>query len=124
MRCGDGYDPAGLTDAEAVEVLPHRRGGSPARLTGADADRVADLWRRLPPGRQKRCHNPVYTVRFFGPAGILTEGSVCWECHNIHVTRGYDHITYEFDADAPTSRLLLAECRRAAGEPPADDGDG
>ncbi|MBX9626008.1 MAG: hypothetical protein K2X82_19580 [Gemmataceae bacterium] len=115
----DGYDPAGLPAADAVEVVPldpqTETAGPAARLTGGDAARVADLWRRLPPGEERRCHDPAFTLRFLAGGRVLAEGSVCWECHNIHVTRGDGHATYEFDADSPTALQLLDECRRVAG---------
>jgi hypothetical protein len=112
---GGGYDPAGLPPVDAVEVVPHPRRSPAVRLAGDDAAGIAALWRRLPPGRQRRCHYPAYTLRFFAGGVLLAEGSVCWECHNVHVTRGGGHATYEFDAEHETSLLLLDACRRVVG---------
>lgn len=111
----DRYDPSGLPPADVVEVIPHPRRSPPVVLSGNDAGRVAELWRRLPPGKQRRCHYPAFTLRFLAAGRLLAVGSVCWECHNVHVTRGDGHATYEFDAESPTAVQLLDECRRVAG---------
>ena len=71
--------PSSLPEIDAVEVVslrglnPNRvdddmlaaQNARHVRLTGADAARVAGMWRALPGGQQMRCHVPPFGLRFF-----------------------------------------------------------
>jgi hypothetical protein len=76
------YDPSTLGQVDAVDVIaldysraPKVRSvnefiRSPAvirerRLQAADAERIAALWRGLPPGEEARCHMPPFGLRFW-----------------------------------------------------------
>ena len=107
------FRPDLLPPVNAVEVRVLRR-GNPILAAEDAAARIADLWRRLPPGRQARCHNPTYELRFRVGGEMVCVGTVCWECNNIHGTADGEPFAYEFDASAPASQSLLAEVRRVA----------
>lgn len=85
-------------------------------LYGADAQRIAGLWRSLPPGEQARCHVPHFGLRFYADEKILCEASICWKCNNVFGAVGGQQFHYEFEANHPTSIELLAELDRALGE--------
>lgn len=86
-------------------------------LQGADAQRIAELWRSLPPGEQARCHLPPFGLRFRSEERVVCEASICWECDNIFGNAEGLRIHYQFDASHPTSLKLLDELRRAVGGP-------
>jgi hypothetical protein len=86
----------------------------------AEAQRIAAMFRALPPGEQMRCHIPPFGLRFFAGGRPICEASICWECNNVHGWAGEQPLFYEFDAALAPSRELLAACRRAFGWRPAD----
>jgi hypothetical protein len=123
------YFPGSLPEITSAEVVvlshvdpargSHMRaaGRAPAfRVEGERAQRLADLWRRLPPGKQSRCHIPAFGFRFFSGRRLVCEASVCWRCDNIHGEWGGESFGYEFDAEAPVSRELLSEAQQVTGE--------
>lgn len=83
-------------------------------LVAAEAKSIADLWRRLPPGGQDRCHLPPYGVQFFSDGTLLLAASVCWECNNIFGSVAGEGIHYEFSAESPAAEALLARFRALA----------
>lgn len=120
------YAPSSLPPVEAVEVVDLRGIGALAvreymttagvvgvTVRGAAAARIADLWRRLPPGMPARCHVPPFGLRFVAGGAVVCQGSVCWKCNNVYGDAGGDPIRYSFDAEAEVSRTLLAELRQA-----------
>ncbi|MGL6094784.1 MAG: hypothetical protein ACRC7O_03135 [Fimbriiglobus sp.] len=118
------FDPSLLPPVAVVEVRVVRRGGPTIAAEAGAAARIADLWRRLPPGEQARCHIPTYELRFLTGGEVVCSGTVCWDCNNIHGVFGGEPFAYEFDATAPASQALLAEVRRAArGSPAAEPSD-
>jgi hypothetical protein len=53
-------------------------------LTGADARKVASLWRRQTyTSALAACHNPAYAIKFYSQGKLLVYASVCWSCNNI-----------------------------------------
>lgn len=86
-------------------------------LDGEAAQRVAALWRHLPPGEPYRCHNPPFGLRFLAGEAVVCRASLCWECNNIFGDADGQELAHNFDAKASVSRALLSECRRAVGEP-------
>lgn len=123
--------PQSLPAITSVEVV-HLRGIWPERggvtymqaaaaagapmvvVQGDEAQRIAELWRSLPPGNQARCHIPPYALRFHSGDVVVCEASICWECNNIHGAAEGSDLFYEFDAKAPASQALLAACGHSA----------
>lgn len=81
------------------------------RLTGADAEQIAALWRALPSGEQARCHIPPYGLRFWLGGQKLLEASLCWECNNVFGYAAGEKLHFSFDSKAPVSMSLLMQCR-------------
>ena len=53
-------------------------------LQGAEAQRVASLWRRQTyTSSQSACHNPAYAIKFYSQGKLLVYASICWSCNNI-----------------------------------------
>src|SRR5688572_11429846 len=46
------------------------------RVSGAEAERIAALWRQLPPGEQARCHVPPFGLRFYAGGRVLSRASI------------------------------------------------
>lgn len=60
-------------DREAVKVLQ-----------GAEARKVAALWRRQTYNRNlAACHEPNYAIKFYAEGKLLAYASICWSCNNI-----------------------------------------
>lgn len=130
----DTVIPSSLPDVDTVEVVS-LRGLNPnrvdeymavakearrVRVTGAEAQRLAELWRALPPGGQMRCHAPPFGLRFFAGDKLLCEASICWRCNTIFGKAGADEVFFAFDGSLPASRELLKGCEGALGEPAAE----
>ena len=122
------YRPSSLPPVTAVQVLDLRgvepypapgylsAAGTPAvTVHGRAAARIADLWRRLPPGHAARCHTPPFGLRFLAGDEVIGQGSVCWGCNTIYGHAGGAPLFYAFDATAGVSVALLAELERVAG---------
>lgn len=90
------------------------------RLVGADAERVAEMWRALPEAGQMRCHIPPFGLRFFASGELACEASICWQCNNIFGQAGADEVFFEFDGSAAASRALLQACESTLRERPAE----
>lgn len=117
----DYYAPSKLPDINAVELVdlnglqPNLVSGymgaaenAPfVRVKGETAQQIAHLWRHLPPDEQMRCHNPPFGLRFYVDNKLLVQGSVCWNCNNIHAEENGENLVYEFDAQHPHSQELL-----------------
>ncbi len=118
--------PSSLPPIDAVEVvdLAKVRAKKPGeymaaagkakfvRLTGADAERIADLWRLLPAGRAAPCHIAPFGLRFFAGGQVVCEASLSWQCHSIFATVNGEQQSYEFDGFSTLARDLLAVCKR------------
>ena len=119
----DAVDVVDLSDVDAdrVEEYMDAAANAPSiRVSGAEATRIAALWRELPPGEQARCHIPPFGLRFYSGGRLISRGSICWRCNNIFGDAGDEHLFFAFDASQPTSRELLAECERVVGHPAAE----
>jgi hypothetical protein len=104
-----------LQDVEAKLVSKYMDAAAAApciRIVGRDTERLAKLWRRLPPGHQMRCHTPRIGLCFRSGERIVCQGSICWKCHNIYGDVAGAHFCYEFDADSKPSKTLLSEIRK------------
>jgi hypothetical protein len=85
------------------------------RVVGADAQRIASLWRKLPAGEQARCHIPPFGLRFYSNGRIVTQASICWECNNIFGDAAGERLFFEFNANGRSSWDLLVECKTRLG---------
>ena len=53
-------------------------------MEGADARRIASLWRRQKyRSFSADCHYPAYGIKFYSRGKLLLYASVCWQCDNI-----------------------------------------
>jgi hypothetical protein len=70
-------------------------------LNGAEAQRIASLWRRQTyTSSMGACHNPAYAIKFYFRGKLLAYATICWSCNNIFMItpkltmtqsfRGYD----------------------------------
>jgi hypothetical protein len=121
------YDPATLPEVDAVDVVLLEGAapeGGPAndfirsraarpeiRLTGVDAERIADLWRALSPGESARCHIPPYGLRFWRGPQLVVEASLCWQCNNAYGYLGAEATSFAFDSKAMAAVALLMQLR-------------
>ena len=121
---------ADLPEVTAVEIVDLRRVESPNRVSqymsvagdapafrreGEEAKGLADLWRRLPPGDQSRCHTPPFGLRFFQGERLVQEASICWGCDNIFGEAEGTMLHFGFDSRTDIAQKLLAEIRAVAG---------
>jgi hypothetical protein len=122
------YQPFSLPAISAVAIVDLRgfyppradlymSTGDPPSVTveGDAAQRIAGMWRRLPPGEQARCHTPPFGLRFLADSTIVCQASICWDCNNIYGDVGGVQFSYEFNADDEVSQTLLAELNRFTG---------
>ncbi len=123
----DPYDPKTLPECDGVSVFVLSGGERDERAqfgwfdplrdlepTDAEAREIATLWRSLPPAGQKRCHFPVFGVRFSAAGDPLVEARICFRCNNVSLVTGAGKGWFEFDAEAPPSRRLLELFRQCA----------
>lgn len=92
------------------------------RVTGAPAQRIAALWRRLRPDEQARCHIPPFGLRFHAGDVLVLQVSVCWECNNVFGylgPQGSREIHLSFDAASSNARELLSLLQQLTREAPA-----
>jgi hypothetical protein len=53
-------------------------------LKGAEAQKVASLWRRLSyTSSLSACHEPAYAIKFYFRKKLIAYASVCWACNSI-----------------------------------------
>jgi hypothetical protein len=119
----DAVDVVDLSGVDANRVDEYMKAAADApkiRLSGAEADRIASLWRALPPGEQSRCHIPPFGLRFYSGGRLIAQASICWRCDNVFGDAGEEKLFFAFDASQPTSRELLSECERVVGRRAAE----
>jgi len=111
------YAPSQLPDIDIVELVelsglqPERVSDKSLRFVRVKketAQKIAYLWRQLPPGEQMRCHYPPFGLRFYMGNKLVVQGSICWECNNIFAQENGENLIYEFYAQHPHSRQLFA----------------
>lgn len=100
---------------------------SHATLTGTNATRVIELWRRQMPGRnfQAMCFEPAYGLQFKQNGRIYFQTAVCWNCSGytlpIYVF-GIKHIVENgFDSKSKTGQQLLMTLEKFLPLPPPSD---
>jgi hypothetical protein len=53
-------------------------------LRGAEAQRLASLWRRQTyTSNLAACHEPNYAIKFYSGEKLIAYASVCWSCNSI-----------------------------------------
>lgn len=98
-----------LPEVDEIEVLALGEAGTPGspdtfygdmggsfgtvarqKLSGAEAERIAAIWRSLPTGHQfgALCHHPYYALRFRRNRRLILETSICWTCSNYALPLG------------------------------------
>ena len=119
------YAPSQLPDIDIVELVelsglqPNRVSDKNLRFVRVKketAQKIAYLWRQLPPGEQMRCHYPPFGLRFYMGNKLVVQGSICWECNNIFcwecnnifAQENGENLIYEFDTQHSHSRQLFA----------------
>jgi len=110
----------GLKPKRVIEYMAAAKEARRVRVVGAEAQRIAEMWRALPGAEQMRCHVPPFGLRFFAGNELICEASICWRCNNIFGQAGADEVFFEFDGSLAASRELLKACERALGEAAAE----
>jgi hypothetical protein len=66
-------------------------------LKGAEARRVASLWRRQTyTASLAACHEPAYAIKFYSRERLIAYASVCWSCNSIFFIMPNLHRTQSF----------------------------
>lgn len=66
-------------------------------LQGAEAQKVASLWRRQTyTSSLSACHEPAYAIKFYYRERLLAYASVCWSCNSIYFITPNLHRTQSF----------------------------
>jgi hypothetical protein len=66
-------------------------------LKGAEAQKVASLWRRQTyTSSLAACHEPAYAIKFYYRERLIGYASVCWSCNSIFFITPNLHRTQSF----------------------------
>ena len=66
-------------------------------LQGAEAQKVASLWRRQTyTSNLSACHEPAYAIKFYHHKKLIAYASVCWACNSIFFIEPNLHRTQSF----------------------------
>ena len=66
-------------------------------LQGAEAQKVASLWRRQTyTANLSACHEPAYAIKFYHHERLIAYASVCWSCNSIFFITPDLHHTQSF----------------------------
>jgi hypothetical protein len=66
-------------------------------LQGAEAQKVASLWRRQTyTSNLSACHEPAYAIKFYHREKLIAYASVCWSCNSIFFIEPNLHRTQSF----------------------------
>jgi hypothetical protein len=66
-------------------------------LQGAEAQKVASLWRRQTyTSNLSACHEPAYAIKFYYHKKLIGYASVCWSCNSIFFITPNLHRTQSF----------------------------
>jgi hypothetical protein len=66
-------------------------------LKGAEAQKVASLWRRQTyTSNLSACHEPAYAIKFYHREKLIAYASVCWSCNSIFFIEPNLHRTQSF----------------------------
>ena len=66
-------------------------------LNGAEAQKVASLWRRQTyTSSLSACHEPAFAIKFYYRESLIGYASVCWSCNSIFFITPNLHRTQSF----------------------------
>ena len=66
-------------------------------LMGAEAQKVASLWRRQTyTSNTSACHEPAYAIKFYYRGKLIAYASVCWACNSMFFITPNLHRTQSF----------------------------
>jgi hypothetical protein len=66
-------------------------------LKGAEAQKVASLWRRQTyTSSLSACHEPAFAIKFYDRESLIGYASVCWSCNSIFFITPNLHRTQSF----------------------------
>jgi hypothetical protein len=66
-------------------------------LKGAEAQKLASLWRRqIYTSNLSACHEPAYAIKFYSRDRLVAYASVCWSCNSIYLITPDLHRTQSF----------------------------
>jgi len=130
------YSPATLPPVDAVEIVDLRQldanlvaeymqiaTDAPCqRLDDAEAQPLADAWRKLQIGESARCHVPPIGFRFIADGLTILEASVCWQCDNLFGVERGNHISFGFDSQCLAAQKLLSLAKEVMGSKIVGDG--
>ncbi|XZF14090.1 hypothetical protein ACTHGU_20110 [Chitinophagaceae bacterium MMS25-I14] len=108
-----GYDPSTLPEADTVNIIAMGNADYMDEVkdipgydvTGEDAAKICDLWRRLPPKERMRCFDGRHGLRFIRNGEIILEASICYMCNAIAVLGGPGG---RFDGQSPVAKELAS----------------
>jgi hypothetical protein len=87
-------------------------------LEGADAQKVASLWRRQTyTAALAACHEPAYAIKFYSHTKLIAYASVCWSCNSIYFINPDLHRTQSFAGGDKRGEQLSEIFRLAFTEP-------
>ena len=123
------YDPRTLPQVTSVVIVDLRSidanrvseymwGSKDAPKTKCDSEtteRIAEIWRNLPPGEMGRCHTPPIGIRFYIGSQVVCDGSICWACENIFGTDDNDEYCYAFDSKSQSAVKLFDVIQAVVG---------
>lgn len=87
-------------------------------LNGAEAQKVASLWRRQTyTSALAACHEPAYAIKFYSGAKLIAYASVCWSCNSIYFINPDLHRTQSFAGGDKRGEQLSEIFRLAFASP-------
>ena len=116
-----GEVPDGTPDSFRPDLAPRRGTVDRHTVRGADAERLAAIWRSIYFDRHfaALCHDPYYALRFRHRGKLILETSICWECSNVILPVGsLGKTEYGFDAKSEEGQKLLSTLSQYAPHPP------
>jgi hypothetical protein len=77
-------------------------------LKGAEAQKVASLWRRQTyTSSLAACHEPAYAIKFYFRKRLIAYASVCWSCNSIFFIKPNLHRTQSFAGGNKPDRAFV-----------------
>ena len=80
-----------------------------SKVTALQCQMILQVWSRLPPGEEARCHTPEIGLRFLKGEEEVMRAALCFTCNNISIRTAAGDEWLAFDAEAGSSRSLLRQ---------------